>query len=87
MGLDVILGIKIIWKESEIILTPHYIEKVLRKFDHFDCKSVSTPFDLSVRLYSNKGWVVSQWEYARVIGCLMHLMTSTRPDVAFAVEN
>jgi len=36
MGLaDVILGIKIIRKENEIVLTQsHYIKKVLKKFDH-----------------------------------------------------
>ncbi|GKA60278.1 zinc finger, CCHC-type containing protein [Tanacetum coccineum] len=29
--------------------------------------------------------VVSQLEYSRVIGCLMYVMTCTRPDIAFAV--
>ncbi|GJZ60214.1 hypothetical protein Tco_0616030 [Tanacetum coccineum] len=35
----------------------------------------------------NKGMVVSQLEYSRVIGCLMYAMTCTRPDIAFAVGN
>ncbi|GJY75826.1 zinc finger, CCHC-type containing protein [Tanacetum coccineum] len=29
--------------------------------------------------------VISQLEYSRVIGCLMYVMTCTRPDIAFAV--
>ncbi|GKC95438.1 hypothetical protein Tco_1160880, partial [Tanacetum coccineum] len=28
---------------------------------------------------------VDQLEYSRVIGCLMSAMTSTRPDIAYAV--
>ena len=33
----------------------------------------------------NTGQAVSQLEYSKVIGCLMYAMTSTRPDIAFAV--
>ena len=58
---------------------------MLKKFDNFDCKSVSTPFDPNVRMYSNTDRAVSQLEYARVIGCLIYAMTFTRPDIAFAV--
>jgi len=87
MGLaDVILGIKIIKNENGLVLTQsHYIEKILKKFNYYDCKSVSTPFDSNIRLYPNTGRSVSQLEYARVIGCLMYAMTCTRPDIAFAV--
>ncbi|GJX76309.1 zinc finger, CCHC-type containing protein [Tanacetum coccineum] len=46
---------------------------------------VSTPMDISEKLMPNKGQVVSQLEYSRVIGCLMYDMTCTRPDIAFAV--
>ncbi|KAH9726106.1 hypothetical protein KPL70_008133 [Citrus sinensis] len=87
MGLaDVILGIKIIKNENGLVLTQsHYIEKILKKFYYYDCKSVSTPFDSNIRLYPNTGRSVSQLEYARIIGCLMYAMTCTRPDIAFAV--
>ncbi|GJW82501.1 hypothetical protein Tco_0146476 [Tanacetum coccineum] len=46
---------------------------------------VSTPMDTSEKLMLNKGQVVSQLEYSRVIGCLIYAMTCTRPDIAFVV--
>ncbi|GJU70482.1 zinc finger, CCHC-type containing protein [Tanacetum coccineum] len=39
----------------------------------------------SEKLMPNNGQAVSQLEYSRVIGCLMYVMTCTRPDIAFAV--
>ncbi|KAL0413413.1 UNVERIFIED_CONTAM: Retrovirus-related Pol polyprotein from transposon TNT 1-94 [Sesamum radiatum] len=47
---------------------------------------VSTPIDPSVKLMPNTGKDVFQLEYSKVIGCLMYAMTSTRPDIAYAVE-
>ncbi|GJV76161.1 zinc finger, CCHC-type containing protein [Tanacetum coccineum] len=63
----------------------HYIEKVLKKFNYFDCTPVGTPIDTSEKLMPNNGQAVSQLEYSRVIGCLMYAMTCTRPDIAFVV--
>ncbi|GKF68405.1 zinc finger, CCHC-type containing protein, partial [Tanacetum coccineum] len=68
-----------------VISQSHYIEKVLKKFNYFDCTLVSTPIDISEKLMPNNGQVVSQLEYSRIIGCLMYVMTCTRPDIAFAV--
>ncbi|KAL0313427.1 UNVERIFIED_CONTAM: Retrovirus-related Pol polyprotein from transposon TNT 1-94 [Sesamum radiatum] len=83
---DVILGIRIIRENKGISISQsHYIEKVLNKFNCFDCTPVSTPIDPSVKLMLNTGKAVSQLEYSKVIGCLMYAMTSTRPDIAYAV--
>ncbi|KAL0457582.1 UNVERIFIED_CONTAM: Retrovirus-related Pol polyprotein from transposon TNT 1-94 [Sesamum latifolium] len=41
--------------------------------------------DPSVKLMPNTGKAVFQLEYSKVIGCLMYAMTSTRPDIAYAV--
>jgi hypothetical protein len=83
---DVILGIRIVRNENELVLNQsHYIEKVLKRFNQFDCKPVCTPFDASMKLYHNIGRAVNQLEYARVIGCLMYAMTCTRPDIAYAM--
>ncbi|GJY76293.1 zinc finger, CCHC-type containing protein [Tanacetum coccineum] len=83
---DVILGIRIKHESKGItIFQSHYIEKVLKKFNYFDCTPVSTLMDTSKKLMPNNGQAVSQLEYSRVISCLMYTMTCTRPDVAFAV--
>ena len=83
---EVILGIRIKHENKGIAITQsHYIEKVLKKFNYFDCSPVSTPYDPSVKLMPNSGEVVSQLEYSKAIGCLMYVMTSTRPDIAYAI--
>nr|GEZ27231.1 zinc finger, CCHC-type [Tanacetum cinerariifolium] len=83
---DVIFGIKIKHESNRIAISQsHYTEKVLKKFNYFDCTLVSTPMDTSEKLMPNNGQAVSQLEYSRVIGCLMYTMTCTRPDIAFAV--
>ncbi|XP_074314602.1 secreted RxLR effector protein 161-like [Silene latifolia] len=83
---DVILGIKIIRKNKGIALSQsHYIEKVLKRFKYDNCSPVSTPMDPRVKLMPNTGDAISQLEYSQVIGCLMYAMTSTRPDIAYAV--
>ncbi|GKE17110.1 zinc finger, CCHC-type containing protein [Tanacetum coccineum] len=82
---DVILGIRIKHESNGIAISQsHYIEKVLKKFNYFDCTPVSTLIDTSEKLMPNNGQDVSQLEYSRVIGCLMYAMTCTRPDIAFA---
>jgi hypothetical protein len=84
---DVILGIRVQRTKQGYFLTQsHYAEKVLRKFGHFDDPSVVTPFDPSVHLAKNNGDAVSQLEYSQIIGSLMYMMNSTRPDLAYAVS-
>ncbi|GJR63968.1 zinc finger, CCHC-type containing protein [Tanacetum coccineum] len=83
---DVILSIRIKHESNRIEISQfHYIEKVLKKFNYFDCTLVSTPMDISEKLMPNNGQVVSELEYSRVIGFLMYAMTCTRHDIAFVV--
>ncbi|KAG8490590.1 hypothetical protein CXB51_013757 [Gossypium anomalum] len=83
---DVILGIKITRDESTIALSQsHYIENVLKKFDLFNCIPTSIPMDPHIQLVSNAGRKIDQLKYASLIGCLMYIMTCTRPDIAHAV--
>ncbi|GJX38892.1 zinc finger, CCHC-type containing protein [Tanacetum coccineum] len=84
---DVILGIRIKHESNGTTISySHYIEKVLKKFNYFDCTPISTPVDTSEKLMPKNGQAVSQIEYSRVIDCLMYVMTFTRPDIAFAVD-
>ncbi|GJV26857.1 zinc finger, CCHC-type containing protein [Tanacetum coccineum] len=83
---DVILGIKINHENKGIVITQsHYIEKILKKFNREDCSPVSTPMDPVEKLKPHTGKPVDQLEYSRAIGCFMYAMTSTRPDIAYAV--
>ncbi|GJX54803.1 zinc finger, CCHC-type containing protein [Tanacetum coccineum] len=83
---DVILIIRIKHGSNRIAIShTHYIEKVPKKFNYFNCTPVSTPMDTSEKLMPNNGQDVSQLKYSRVIGCLMYDMTCTRPDIAFVV--
>ncbi|GJR85200.1 zinc finger, CCHC-type containing protein [Tanacetum coccineum] len=84
---DVILGIKIKRKNKGILITQsHYIEKILKKFNCEDYSLVSTPMDSIEKLIQNTGKPVDQLEYSRAIGYLMYAMTSTRPNIAYAVD-
>ena len=84
---DVILGIKIQKTNTGFSLSQsHYIEKMLKKFNHFDVIPVRTLYDPSIHLKENKGASVSQNEYAKIIGSVMFLMNFTRPDIAYAVS-
>ena len=81
-----ILGIRIKRDGKRLTLTQsHYIEKVVKHFQCDKSTPVSTPMDPSEKLLPNLGEPISQLEYSQVIGCLMYAMTSTRPDIAFAV--
>lgn len=88
MGLaDVILGVKISRISDGLVLSQsHYVDKILEKFNKDDTGLARTPIDTSQHLSKNKGESVSQVEYSRVIGSLMHLMSCTRPDIAYTVS-
>ncbi|XP_026396723.1 uncharacterized protein LOC113291402 [Papaver somniferum] len=69
---DVILGIKILSKGDELVLTEsHYIEKFLKKYGHFDHKPALIPLDPSVKLTKNTDRAHKQLEYSSVVGSLI----------------
>jgi len=68
---DVILGIKITRSDKGISLDQsHYVEKILWKYNYFDCKPASTPYDPSVKLFKNTRDSVRQTKYVSIIGSL-----------------
>ena len=84
---NVILGIKIVRTSSGLILSQcHYIEKILKRFNQYDDSPIKTPVDLNQHLAKNNGPAINQLEYSRIIGSLMYVMNSTRPDIAYAVN-
>ena len=83
---NVILRIKIIKINDGLKLSQqHYVENFLRKFGYLDSKPVSTPYDGNTQLKKNTQYSVSKKRYSQIIGSLMYLMNSTRPDIAYAV--
>nr|GEV95901.1 hypothetical protein [Tanacetum cinerariifolium] len=86
---DVILGIKILRKENRLMLTQsHYIEKILKRFDNFNCLPVSTPFEVGrlsrhtsspgkehwdVEGYTDASWITDQEDYASTSGWIFTL--------------
>ena len=85
---NVILGMKISRTSNGIFVDQsHYIEKILKKYNYFDCKPASIPFDSSVHLFPTKDEndIYNQKEYASIIGSLRYAIDCTRPDIAYAV--
>ncbi|GJR18238.1 retrotransposon protein, putative, ty1-copia subclass [Tanacetum coccineum] len=88
MGLaDVIFGIKIIQTQNGLVLSQaHYVDKILNTHNVGDSSLARTLIDTSLHLSKNRGVGVAQLEYSRIIGMLMYLIISTRPDLAYAVS-
>ena len=84
---DVILGIKIIRTLDGLILSQsNYVDNILEKFDKDNSGISITSVDVTLHLSKNKGESVFQVEYSKVIGSLMHLMSCTRPYIAYSVS-
>lgn len=69
-----------------------YITKILNRFNMFDCKPVSTPLETGLKLTNDMSPIehddiekMKEVPYSIAVGCLMHVMTITRPDIAYAV--
>lgn len=66
-----------------------YLEKVLERFGMSECKPTMTPMDVNVKLEKPKcvkNDVMNQYPYQSLIGALMYLAVTTRPDIAYAVN-
>ena len=77
-----ILGVKIIRKENNILLSQEkHIDKLLKKFGYYDFKSISTLYDANSKLKMNIGESISQTQYAQIIGSLLHLVSFSISDI------
>ena len=69
---NTILGIKIKRHSGGFaLLKSHYVDKILKKYQHLNMKEASTPFDPNFKLYENAGNPIAQLKYAIAIGSLM----------------
>ena len=68
----------------------HYLERILRRFNHEDCHSVSVPSDPSsaaqMRLAKPEDSPIT-FPYRECIGCLQFAQIGTRFDISYAISN
>ena len=86
---DIILNIKLLREEGNggvTLVQSHYVEKVLSCFGYSDCVPTPTPYDPSVILRENHRISRDQLRYSQIIGSLMYLASTTRPDISFALS-
>uniref|UniRef100_H3H220 Reverse transcriptase Ty1/copia-type domain-containing protein n=1 Tax=Phytophthora ramorum TaxID=164328 RepID=H3H220_PHYRM len=62
-----------------------YVDDILKRFAMDECKAVVSPVDMSTRLVLSDAAAKVNAPFREAVGALMHLMTATRPDIAYAV--
>jgi hypothetical protein len=74
------LGLEVWQRSNDIFLSQgKYIVEILQRFRMMDCKSMTTPMMINLKLLSDKSSdLVDPKMYKQLIGCLMYLV-NTRP--------
>ncbi|KAG2769259.1 hypothetical protein Pcac1_g19517 [Phytophthora cactorum] len=62
-----------------------YVDDILKRFAMDECKAVVSHVDMSTRLVPSDAATKVNAPFREAVGALMHLMTATRPDIAYAV--
>jgi hypothetical protein len=68
------------------LVQSHYMEKVLSLFGYSECEPAPTPYDPSKLLKKNQWISRDQLRYSQILGSLMYLASTTRPDISFVVS-
>ncbi len=96
--LSYFLGIKVSRDRSSRLITlsqPKYINNVLERFNMADCHPSPSlpavpksylPQGRDIPVTPEAQDLLSQIPYREAVGCLMYLMVTTRPDIAYAVQ-
>jgi hypothetical protein len=88
--LKYVLGIRVTrnWKNGEIYLDQEkYCNDLLTRFRMCDCNPASIPLQPNIHLKRDTNQdKVKTYPYREVVGSLMYLMVTTRPDISFAVS-
>ncbi|WVZ75886.1 hypothetical protein U9M48_023907 [Paspalum notatum var. saurae] len=80
LGLQIMQG-----PEGTFVHQAKYARDILKKFDMWDSKPMTTPMSTNTALDADEiGEAVDQKEFRGMIGSLLNL-TATRPDIQFAV--
>ena len=63
-----------------------YAVEILKRFEMMDCKAITTPMELNLKLLSvSSSETIDAMMYRQMICSLMYLK-NTRPDICFAVN-
>lgn len=84
LGMDFDMG-----EKGILIHHKKYIEEILERFGLSECNPVSTPLDAGTKLVQDSAWKDSDGEkppYRELVGCLVYLAVSTRPDISHAAS-
>uniref|UniRef100_A0AAV1UQM3 Reverse transcriptase Ty1/copia-type domain-containing protein n=1 Tax=Peronospora matthiolae TaxID=2874970 RepID=A0AAV1UQM3_9STRA len=83
-----VLGIELVDNDngSVTMCQRRYVEYALKHFGMSDCKDITSPTDISSRLKPSTAATTIDAPFREAVGALIHLMTATRPDIAFAVS-
>jgi hypothetical protein len=76
------------WQRSDdtFLRQGKYIVEILQRFEVRDCKSMTTPMTINMKLLSDSSSdLVNPMMYTQLIGSLMYLV-NTRPNIYFAVN-
>lgn len=81
------LGIKFTRENNVIKMSQSkYVEKLLTKFNMYNCKPRSTPCEMGVNKYAQSDDDLADAKlYREMVGSLIYIMTSTRPDLCYIV--
>jgi hypothetical protein len=81
------LGLDVWQRSDEIFLSQEkYTIEILKKFRMMECKSMTEPMMINLKLLSDKSSdLVNPMMYRQLIGSLMYLV-NTKPDIFFAVN-
>jgi len=66
-----------------VLIQSHYVEKLLKKFNYFSVKYVSTPYDSSIKLKKNLSKGIFSHKYSQIIGSLLYLTNFSKPEIGY----
>ena len=77
------LGIQFEYENNTIkINQSRYTEKILSKFGMADCKPCSILCEMDIKKTSDKVNLIDSKPYSEIIGSLIYIMVTTRPDIS-----
>lgn len=80
------LGLRVNISKNKITVDQEqYVENLLRRFNMSDCKTAETPMEINLKLEKSQN-VCNDFPFRQLIGSLMYLAVSTRPDIDYSVS-